>query len=86
MGTASKPNRRLTGGSVRFRPVAMVLNNDNRPAKKKIKPNGTERNRRSTGGWVLKPPLRLSRWLRSLSFWFGCDREKISRGPWQDGG
>ena len=26
---ASKPNRRLTGGSVRFRPVSIVLNNDN---------------------------------------------------------
>ena len=36
LGTASKPNRRLTGGSVRFRPVSIVLNNDNRP-----EPNGT---------------------------------------------
>ena len=31
LGTASKPNRRLTGGSVRFWPVSIVLNNDNRP-------------------------------------------------------
>ena len=31
LGTASKPNRRLTGGSVRFHPVSIVLNNDNRP-------------------------------------------------------
>ena len=30
LGTASKPNRRFTGGSVRFRPVSIVLNNDNR--------------------------------------------------------
>ena len=36
LGTASKPNRRLTGGSVRFRPVSFVLNNDNRP-----EPDGT---------------------------------------------
>ena len=32
----SKPNRRLTGGSVRFRPVSIVLNNNNRP-----EPDGT---------------------------------------------
>ena len=38
LGTASKPNRRLTGGSVRFRPVSIVLNNDNRP-----EPDGTAR-------------------------------------------
>ena len=31
LGTTSKPNRRLTGGSVRFRPVPIVLNNGNRP-------------------------------------------------------
>ena len=30
LGTGSKPNRRLTGSSVRFRPVSIVLNNDNR--------------------------------------------------------
>ena len=36
LGAASKPNRRLTGGSVRFRPVSIVLNNDNRP-----EPDGT---------------------------------------------
>ena len=35
-GTASKPNRRVTSGSVRFRPVSIVLNNDNRP-----EPDGT---------------------------------------------
>ena len=29
-------DRRLTGGSVRFRPVSIVLNNDNRP-----EPDGT---------------------------------------------
>ena len=34
--TASKPNRQLTGGSVQFRPVSIVLNNDNRP-----EPDGT---------------------------------------------
>ena len=33
---ASKPNRRLTGGSAQFRPVSIVLNNDNRP-----EPDGT---------------------------------------------
>ena len=47
LGTASKPNRRLTGGSARFRQVSIVLK----------QPRGTGRNRRSTGGWVLKPPL-----------------------------
>ena len=31
LGTASKPDPRLTGGSVRFRPVSVVLNNGNRP-------------------------------------------------------
>ena len=31
LGTVSKPNRRLTGGSVQFHPVSIVLNNDNRP-------------------------------------------------------
>ena len=31
LGTASKPKRRLTGGSVRFRSVSIVLNNDNGP-------------------------------------------------------
>ena len=36
LGTASKPNPRLTGGSVRFHPVSIVLNNDNRP-----EPDGT---------------------------------------------
>ena len=36
LGTASKPNRRLTGGSIRFRPVSIVLNDDNRP-----EPDGT---------------------------------------------
>ena len=36
LGTASKPNRRLTGGSVWFRPVSIVLNHDNRP-----EPDGT---------------------------------------------
>ena len=36
LGAASKPNRRLTGGSARFRPVSIVLNNDNRP-----EPDGT---------------------------------------------
>ena len=36
LGTASKPNRWLTGGSVRFRPVSIVLNKDNRP-----EPDGT---------------------------------------------
>ena len=36
LGVASKPNRRLTGGSVRFRLVSIVLNNDNRP-----EPDGT---------------------------------------------
>ena len=36
LGTASKPNRRLTVGSARFRPVSIVLNNDNRP-----EPDGT---------------------------------------------
>ena len=30
LGTTSKPNRRLTGGSVRFGPVPIVLNNGNR--------------------------------------------------------
>ena len=30
LGAASKPNRRLPGGSIRFRPVSIVLNNDNR--------------------------------------------------------
>ena len=36
LGAASKPNSRLTGGSFRFRPVSIVLNNDNRP-----EPDGT---------------------------------------------
>ena len=36
LGTASKPNPRLTDGSVRFHPVSIVLNNDNRP-----EPDGT---------------------------------------------
>ena len=36
LGMASKPNRRLTAGSVRFRPVPIVLNNDNHP-----EPDGT---------------------------------------------
>ena len=36
LGAASKPNRRLTGGSVRFRPASIVLNNDSRP-----EPDGT---------------------------------------------
>ena len=31
LGTASKPKRQLTGSSVRFHPVSIVLNNDNRP-------------------------------------------------------
>ena len=31
LGTTSKPNRRLTAGSIRFRAVSFVLNNDNRP-------------------------------------------------------
>ena len=31
LGTTSKPKSRLTGGSVRFRTVSFVLNNDNRP-------------------------------------------------------
>ena len=30
LGTTSKPNCRLTAGSVRFRAVSIVLNNDNR--------------------------------------------------------
>ena len=46
-GRLQKPNRRLTGGSVWFRPVSIVLHNDNR-----VEP-------RSTGGWVLKSPLNL---------------------------
>ena len=29
-GTTSKPNHWLTGGSIRFWPVSIVLNNDNR--------------------------------------------------------
>ena len=33
-GTTSKPNRWLPGGFVRFRPVSIVLNNDNRPEPK----------------------------------------------------
>ena len=36
LGTASKPNRRLKGGSVRFRPVSIDRNNNNRP-----EPDGT---------------------------------------------
>ena len=36
LGTVSKPNRRLIGGSVQFRPVSTVLNNDNR-----TEPDGT---------------------------------------------
>ena len=36
LGTTSKPNRRLTGGSVRFWLVSIVLNNDNCP-----EPDGT---------------------------------------------
>ena len=36
LGTASKPNRRLTGGFVRFHPVSIVPNKDNRP-----EPDGT---------------------------------------------
>ena len=31
LGTTSKPNRRLTSGSVRFWAVSIVLDNDNRP-------------------------------------------------------
>ena len=31
IGTTSKPNCRLTSGSVCFRPISIVLNNDNRP-------------------------------------------------------
>ena len=34
--TTSKPNRRFTGGAVRFRPVFIVLNKGNRP-----EPSGT---------------------------------------------
>ena len=41
LGAASKPNRRLTGGSVRFRAVAIVRNNRNRP-----EPDGTAGYRR----------------------------------------
>ena len=36
LGAASKLNRRLTGGSVRFRPVSIVLSNENFP-----EPDGT---------------------------------------------
>ena len=38
LGTTSKPNRRLTSSSVRFRAVSVVLNNDNRP-----EPTGDQR-------------------------------------------
>ena len=31
LGMTSKPNRRLTGGSVQFWAISIVLNNDNRP-------------------------------------------------------
>ena len=50
--TGSKPNRwlQLTGGSARFRPVSIVLNNDNRP-----EPDGT--GGQPAGGFFLKLPL-----------------------------
>ena len=51
LGTASKPNRRLTGGSVRFRAVFIVLNNDNRP-----EPGGTG-SRPAVGFWSRPLPL-----------------------------
>ena len=51
LGAASKPNRRLTGGSVRFRPVAIVLNNDNR-----LEPDGTA-SQPAVGFW--SRPLRI---------------------------
>ena len=41
LGAASKPNRRLTGGSFRFRAVVIVENNRNR-----AEPDGTAVNRR----------------------------------------
>ena len=44
-GMTSKPIRQVTGGSVPFRPVSVVLNNDNRP-----EPDGTV-------DWVLKSSL-----------------------------
>ena len=47
LGTASKPNRRLTGGSGRFRPVSIVRNNDNRP-----EPDGTA-GQPAVGFWSL---------------------------------
>ena len=31
LGTASKPNRQLTDGSIRFQAVSVVQNNDNQP-------------------------------------------------------
>ena len=31
LGMTSKPNRRLTGGSIQFQPVSIDLNNANRP-------------------------------------------------------
>ena len=45
LGAASKPNRRLTGGSARLLAVSLFRTIE------------TGRNRRSTGGWVLKPSL-----------------------------
>ena len=36
LGTTSKPNTRLTGGTIWFRPVSILLNNDNC-----LEPDGT---------------------------------------------
>ena len=56
LGTASKPNRRLTGGSVRFRTVSIVPNNDNR-----LEPDGTA-GQPAVGFWscpLMQSPMQL---------------------------
>ena len=71
---ASKPNRRLTGGSVRFCPVSIVLNNDNRP-----EPDGTA-GQPAVGFWSLplasafskikkkkKEEAKSRRWFRAVA-------------------
>ena len=54
LGAASKPNRRLTGGSVQFRAVVIVKNNRNR-----AEPDGTT-GQPAVGFW--SRPLDKSFW------------------------
>ena len=51
LGAASKPNRRSTAGSVRFRAVVIVKNNRNRP-----EPDGTA-GQPAVGFWSRPLPI-----------------------------